>query len=74
MTAVQWLVIICAIAIVGYIGGVFVNFVNPNTGIATTYETFIGIETKFANTFPKLLLLFAGIALLIFFCIQDILQ
>ena len=53
--------------IVGYIGGVFVNFVNPNTGLATTYETFIGIETKFANTFPKLLLLFAGIALLILF-------
>ena len=53
--------------VVGYIGGVFVNFVNPNTGISTTYESFIGIETKFTNTFPKLLLLFAGIALLIFF-------
>ena len=53
--------------IVGYIGGVFTNFVNPNTGLVNTYETFIGLDSKFANTFPKLLLLFAGIALLIFF-------
>ena len=53
--------------IIGYIGGVFVNFINPNTGANTTYETFIGLESKFSNTFPKLLLLFAGIALLIYF-------
>ena len=53
--------------LVGYIGGVFVTFINPNTGANNTYETFIGMESKLANTFPKLLLLFAGIALLIFF-------
>ena len=53
--------------VVGYIGGVFVNFVNPNTYGTNTYEEFVGLETKFANTFPKLLLLFAGIALLIYF-------
>ena len=53
--------------IVGYIGGVFVSFVNPNTGAFNTYETFVGIESKFDNVFPKLLLLFAGVALLITF-------
>ena len=53
--------------LVGYIGGVFVHFINPNTGLCTTYETYIGLESKFANVFPKILLLFAGIALLIYF-------
>lgn len=52
---------------VGYIGGVFVTFYNPNTYGMTTYETFVGTETQFANMFPKLLLLFAGITLLIYF-------
>ena len=52
---------------IGYIGGVFVNFPNPSTGSISTYETYIGLDTQFANTFPKLLLLFAGLALLIFF-------
>ena len=33
----------------------------------TTFETFVGAESKFANLFPKLLLLFAGITLLIYF-------
>jgi len=53
--------------IIGYIGGVFVSFVNPNTGVINTYETFVGLEEQFSNMFPKLLLLFAGIALLITF-------
>lgn len=52
--------------LVGYIGGVFVTFINPNTGSLSTYEEFAGVE-KLANTFPKLLLLFAGITLLIYF-------
>lgn len=52
---------------IGYIGGVFVTFFNPNTGGMTTYETFVGTETQFSNVFPKLLLLFAGITLLIYF-------
>ena len=52
---------------VGYIGGVFVSFINPNTYALTTYESFVGTSNKFANTFPKLLLLVAGIALLIYF-------
>lgn len=52
---------------VGYMGGVFVTFFNPNTYLMTTYETFVGLDNKFANLFPKLLLLFAGITLLIYF-------
>lgn len=52
---------------IGYIGGVFVTFYNPNTYGMTTYDTFVGLETKFSNMFPKLLLLFAGITLLIYF-------
>ncbi len=53
--------------LVGYIGGVFVSFINPNTGICNTFETFVGLESKFDNVFPKLLLLFAGVALLVYF-------
>ena len=53
--------------LVGYIGGVFVSFVNPNTYGITTFEQFVGMEDKIANIFPKLLLLFAGLALLLFF-------
>jgi len=52
---------------VGYIGGVFVNFMSPNTNAVTTFEQFAGEEQLFGNTFPKLLLLFAGITLLIYF-------
>ena len=52
---------------VGYIGGIFVTFLNPNTYGMTTYETFAGTNSSFSNLFPKLLLLFAGITLLIYF-------
>lgn len=52
---------------VGYIGGIFVTFFNPNTYGMTTYETFVGTDSSFSNMFPKLLLLFAGITLLIYF-------
>lgn len=58
--------------LVGYIGGVFASFINPSTGVNNTFETFIGLESKFANVFPKLLLLFAGTALLIYFVDQHI--
>lgn len=52
---------------VGYTGGVFVSVLNPNTYETSTFESLVGAETKFANIFPKLLLLFAGIALLVYF-------
>lgn len=58
--------------VIGYIGGVFVSFVNPNTYGTNTYEEFVGLESKFANTFPKLLLLFTGIALLIYYVSKHI--
>ena len=58
--------------IVGYIGGIFVNFINPNTYAINTYEQFVGMNNQFANVFPKLLLLLTGIALLIFFVNQYI--
>lgn len=50
---------------VGYIGGVFVTFYDPSSQSMMTFESFVGTEGMFANVFPKLLLLFAGIALLI---------
>ncbi len=53
--------------IIGYIGGVFVTIINPNTYAMTTFETLVGVENKLANVFPKLLLLVAGITLLIYF-------
>ena len=53
--------------IVGYTGGMFVNFTNPNTYNINTFEEFIGLENKFTNVFPKLLLLLIGIGLLIYF-------
>lgn len=57
---------------IGYIGGVFVSFINPNTYKITTFDEFVGLETKFTNVFPKLLLLFAGITLLIYFVSKHI--
>lgn len=51
----------------GYMGGIFVTLFNNSTYTMITYETFVGLEDKFTNLFPKLLLLFAGIALLISF-------
>ena len=53
--------------LVGYIGGIFVTLFDPNSYGMATYETFVGLENKFGNMFPKLLLLFAGITLLIYF-------
>lgn len=52
---------------IGYIGGVFVTFFDPASQSLTTFESFVGIEKMFANAFPKLLLLFAGVALLIYY-------
>ena len=59
---------------VGYIGGVFVSFINPNTYSVATFESFVGASSKFANTFPKLLLLVSGIALLIYFVNKHIIN
>lgn len=53
--------------LIGYLGGIFTTILNPNTYGITTFEEFIGLDNKFANTFPKLLLLLTGIALLIYF-------
>ena len=52
---------------IGYIGGVFVTFYNPSTYGMSTYETFVGMDNAFSNVFPKLLLLFSGMTLLIYF-------
>lgn len=54
-------------SLVGYFGGVFVTIINSSTQKFQTFETFVGLENQFDNIFPKLLLLFAGIALLITF-------
>ena len=53
--------------VVGYIGGIFVNFINPNSYMINTYEEFVGLTNKFENVFPRLLLLLVGVVLLIFF-------
>ena len=52
---------------IGYIGGVFVTFFDPSSQSMITFESFVGMEGSFANVFPKLLLLFAGISLLIYY-------
>ena len=52
---------------IGYIGGVFVTFFDPSAQSLITFESFVGIEKMFSNAFPKLLLLFAGSALLIYY-------
>lgn len=53
--------------LVGYLGGIFVTFFNPNTYGIVNFEQFVGLEDKYANTFPKLLLLLMGISLLVYF-------
>lgn len=55
--------------IIGFIGGIFVTFKDPNSYysvVYTTFEEFTGAE-KLANLFPKIFLLFAGCALLIYY-------
>ncbi len=55
---------------IGFIGGIFVSFRDPSNyyGVSyTTFDKFVGLSSNYSNIFPKLLLLFAGIALLIFY-------
>lgn len=54
--------------VVGYIGGLFVTLRDPSSYSTSfvTFEEFVGAD-KFANTFPKLILLILGIGLLIYF-------
>lgn len=59
--------------IIGYIGGLFVTLRNPSSYSTSfvTFEEFVGVD-KFANTFPKLILLILGVALLIYFISKHI--
>lgn len=54
--------------IVGFIGGIFVTFRDPNAYqyTATTFEEFVGIN-KYTNLLPQILLLVLGVILLILF-------
>ena len=59
--------------VIGYIGGLFVTLRNPSSYSTSfvTFEEFVGVD-KFANTFPKLILLILGVALLIYFISKHI--
>ena len=59
--------------VIGYIGGLFVTLRNPSSYSTSfvTFEEFVGLD-KFANTFPKLILLILGVALLIYFISKHI--
>lgn len=55
--------------LVGFIGGIFVTFRDPNNYYgysSTTFEKFVGIK-DYANIIPKVMLLLLGVALLIWF-------
>lgn len=55
--------------LLGFIGGLFVTFRDPNNYYgysATTFDGFVGLE-KFANVFPQMILLILGVVLLILF-------
>lgn len=55
--------------ILGFIGGIFVTFRDPNNYYgyaATTFEKFVGID-EYSNLLPKIVLLILGVALLILF-------
>lgn len=54
--------------VVGYLSSLFATIRNPNSYSASfiTFEEFVGVD-KFENTFPKLILLILGVALLIYF-------
>lgn len=61
-------------ALVGFVGGVFVTFRDPNNYYgysATTFEAFAGID-KYSNLIPQLILLVLGVALLVLFIIKHI--
>lgn len=54
--------------LVGFIGGIFVNFRDPNGYgyIAINFEKFVGID-NYANLLPQILLLILGLGLLVLF-------
>ena len=54
--------------VVGYLSSLFATIRDPNSYSATyvTFEEYVGVD-KFVNTFPKLILLILGVALLIYF-------
>ena len=56
--------------LIGFIGGIFVTLRDPSNMYGVSYVSFeklVGLDTNFVNVFPKLLLLLAGIALLIYY-------
>ena len=56
--------------LIGFIGGIFVTLRDPSNMYGVSYVSFeklVGLDTNFVNVFPKLLLLLAGLALLIYY-------
>ena len=55
--------------IVGLIGGIFVTFRDPSgyTASFTTFESLVGLEDKYVNIFPKIVLLIVATVLLMLY-------
>ena len=55
--------------IVGLIGGIFVTFRDPSgyTASFTTFENLVGLEDKYVNIFPKIVLLIVATVLLMLY-------
>lgn len=59
--------------LVGFIGGIFVTFKNASSQYSVSYITFdklVGLDSNWANLFPKILLLVVALGLLVFYIIS----
>lgn len=58
---------------VGFIGGIFITFRDASNSYSTSYTTYdklVGLDNNWDLIFPKMLLLFVGVGLLIFYVIN----
>lgn len=60
---------------IGFIGGIFVNFKNPDDYYSvtfTTFEKYLKLEGELVNIFPKILLLVGAVLLLVLYILKHI--
>ena len=56
----------------GIIGGVFFTIKDPNTYLYVTFDKFVGLDSNWANLFPRILLLVVTTGLLVFYIISHV--
>lgn len=58
--------------LVGIIGGVFFTLIDTQTRTYVTFDKFVGLDSNWANLFPRILLLVVTTGLLVFYIVSHI--